>query len=155
MRIFEKIIIPLVVNNITTIDLTGAAGFVDSYTEDPDKPSADSELFLMYEMNTHNEFTESRAIRLSQHPYLKRDYVKYIEGIPYHIYSFYIPNQICKFYKYGSVRLTMKQKFDILSFWGTSNDTFNKILNEGSIPLDIEHKMPLADYEGPVDPSDW
>ena len=48
MSKFEETIIPLIDENIWTIDLTSTAGFVDSYTKDPDRPNGEPELFLMY-----------------------------------------------------------------------------------------------------------
>lgn len=58
MSTFEKTIIPMIDENIKLIDLTSAAGFIDSFTLDPDNPSGEKELFLVYDDSKRNDLQE-------------------------------------------------------------------------------------------------
>lgn len=144
MSDFEKTIIPLVEKNIWTIDLTSTAGFVDSYTSDPDRPSADAELFLMYKNDNKNEYTEARIRRLESASTLKRIYVKYISGKPYYVYSFWVKPEVKKLYS-GVMNLTTEQKAQVLQFWGLCK-TVDKLLGNYTNIFDVEHPMTPEDY---------
>lgn len=147
MSTFEKFIIPFISENITTMDLTSVAGFVDSYTKDYDKPSAENEFFLVYDENVHNEYTESRARRFSMCSKLKKTYIKYVNNKPLKIYSFWVSPEVKKFYN-GVLSLNADQKIRILKFWGFGNSDINTMLNGNVIHTKVEHSIPLEDYNG-------
>ena len=145
MTDFEKIIIPLVDDNIKSIDLTSVAGFIDSFTSDPDNPSGEKELFLVYNDRIRNNYTIDRARRFENSPYIKRKYVKYVNGIPYYVYSFWIKPDIKKLYN-GIVCLSTVQKSKILQFWSLFNSIVDKVMANSVLVTDVGHPMPLSDY---------
>lgn len=147
MSTFEKTIIPLIDNNILSIDLTPAAGFIDSYTIDPDKPGDSGELFLVYDDTKRNDFVSDRMRRFEKSPYIKRTYVKYVNNVPYYIYSFWIKPEVKQKYN-GVITFTAVQKARILQFWGPFDRVVEKVLNNQVLILDVQHSMPLADYNG-------
>lgn len=145
MSKFEKIIIPLVDENIRSIDLTDAAGFVDSYTYDPDNPSGEKELFLVYDDSKRNSYTQDRAIRFEKSKHIRRRYIKYVNGVPYYVYCFWIRPEVKKFYN-GVITLSTEQKFSILQFWSVFNDIVDFVMSNSVLSLDVAHNMPLEDY---------
>lgn len=148
MTKFEKTIIPLVSNDIRPADLTGNAGFIDSFISDPDRPSGEKELFLVYNDNYRSEYTQDRARRFAFSKDVKRTYIKYVNGIPYYVYSFWIRPTVKKMYD-GVIILSTEQKQKIINFWSVFDDISTTILNQQCLTFSIEHKMPLADYNGP------
>lgn len=145
MSNIEKVIIPLVDENIRTIDLTSAAGFIDSFTSDPDKPSGEKELFLVYDDSKRNDFTKDRAIRFSKSMKIKRMYIKYVNTRPYLVYSFWVDPEVKKLYS-GILTLNTVQKSKILQFWGPLDTTVDKVLSNPVLTMEVNHSMPLADY---------
>lgn len=145
MSRFEKIIVPLIDDCIRSIDLTDAAGFIDSYTYDPDNPSGEKEFFLVYDDSKRNDFTRDRAIRFEMSRNIKKKYVKYVNGTPYFIYSFWVKPEIQKLYN-GVLCLNTKQKCSILQFWSIFDDIVNYVMSKQVISTSVEHDMPLADY---------
>lgn len=143
MSKFEETIIPLM-GDIWSIDLTSAAGFVDSYTEDPDRPNSEPELFLMYKNDKHNEYTENRIRRLEASKNLKRIYVKYIGGQAYYIYSFWVKPEIKKLYS-GIINLSTAQKAQVLQFWGLC-ETVTSLLENHTCVFNVQHSMTPEDF---------
>lgn len=144
MSTFEKIIIPLVDDCIQPIDLTKAAGFIDSYTSDPDNPNGEKELYLAYDDTIRNNYVTDRCVRFDKSRMLKRKYVKIVNNIPYYIYVFWIGKDLSK--SYGNVvTLTRRQKLSVLQFWGFSDDLVNMFISSGSVLVEFEHEMPLED----------
>lgn len=145
MSTFEKITIPLIDDNIRTIDLTSAAGFVDSFTLDPDRPSGEKELFLVYDDSKRNDFTIDRARRFDKSMRIKRMYIKYIDNKPYLVYSFWVNPEVKKLYN-GILTLNTVQKSKILQFWGPLDTTVDKVLANPILTTEVSHAMPLSDY---------
>lgn len=145
MSAFEKITIPLIDENIKTIDLTSAAGFIDSFTLDPDKPSGEKELFLVYDDSKRNDFTIDRARRFDKSMRIKRAYIKYVNNKPYLVYSFWVDPEVKKLYS-GILTLNTVQKSKILQFWGPLDTTVDKVLTNPVLTTEVSHTMPLADY---------
>lgn len=145
MSAFEKITIPLIDENIKTIDLTSAAGFIDSFTLDPDKPSGEKELFLVYDDSKRNDFTIDRARRFDKSMRIKRTYIKYVNNKPYLVYSFWVDPEVKKLYS-GILTLNTVQKSKILQFWGPLDTTVDKVLANTVLTTEVSHTMPLADY---------
>ena len=146
MSVFEKIILPFIDDKITNKDLTSVAGFVDSYTKDDDKPSAENEFFLVYDADLHNEYTEDRARRFSMSPRLKRTYIKYVNNKPLKVYSFWVNPSISKSYN-GIISLSREQKIKVLQFWGFFDSEINAIIDNSIIHTKVEHSIPLEDFE--------
>ena len=145
MSKLEKIIIPMVDGKIEPIDLTSAAGFIDSYTVDPDKPSGEKELFLVYDDRIRNDYVTKRAVRFDSSKALKRKYIKLVNHVPYYVYVFYIKPSI-KLSTDGILHLTGDQKVSVLQFWGFPNDLVKCLVGDSTLLLEYSHEMPLADY---------
>jgi len=145
MTFFEKIIISLIDDDIRSIDLTDVAGFVDAYTSDPDNPSGEKELFLMYDCSKMNDYTIDRARRFATFGTIKKTYVKYINNKPYTIYSFWIPPKIKNLYD-GVLVLDAEQKASVLQFWSIFSDTSKSVLSNSVLTAPVAHAMPLEDY---------
>lgn len=145
MSKFEKTIIPLIDNCIKGIDLTAVAGFVDSFTADPDKPCGESELFLVYDDTKRNDFVSDRMRRFENSMSVKRTYVKYVNNVPYYVYSFWVKPEVKKLYS-GVLSLNTVQKARILQFWGPFDNTVNELMTNQVSLFDVEHNMPLSDY---------
>ena len=145
MSKLEKIIIPLSGIGLTNIDLTPAAGFIDSYTVDPDHPSGEKELFLVYDDRVRNDYVTKRAVHLDSSKYLKRKYVKLVDHVPYYVYVFHIKPEI-KLSTNGIIQLTAEEKISVLQFWGFPTELVNLLVSSSSIMADYSHQMPLADY---------
>lgn len=145
MSKFEKTIIPLIDECIKTVDLTAAAGFIDSYTEDPDNPNGDAELFLVYDDTVRNDFVSDRMRRFESSMNIKRTYVKYVDNVPYYIYSFWVKPEVKKLYN-GILSLNTVQKARILQFWGPFDSTVDELMMNQVSLFDVEHNMPLEDY---------
>lgn len=139
-----KILIPLI-NGISQDDLTNESGFIDAYTMDDDKPFYGKTLYIAYDNRIRTKQSIATARKFETHPNLKGSYVKYCNGVPYYIYVLWVPpifNNILK----GCFYLDAKEKFKILQFWGTSEDTSKEIMNNSLFCLPSEYKIPLEDY---------
>lgn len=145
MSRFEKIIIPFVDNTIKPEDFTKDAGFIDVYTSDPDKPSGDKEIFIVYDDRVRTKQSIDRARRFWYGGCVKRRYIKYVDSVPYMIYSFWVNPTTNGLYK-KVIHLTPEQKIQILQFWGASDPIVSDVLSLPMLYVDIEDPMPIADY---------
>ena len=145
MSKLEKILIPFIIDDIKPVDLTLSAGFIDSFTYDPDHPTGENEFFLVYDDTVRNKFVQERALRLESSKNLKRRYVKIVNNKPYYIYSFWVPPTCKSFYK-GKVSLTTSNKLLLLHFWGEFDSLIEDIMNKSTIKVDVNHNIPLETY---------
>jgi hypothetical protein len=145
MSTFEKLVIPFIEGDISTIDMSLASGFIDSYTSDPDRPSGDKEIFLVYDDRIRNEHVTKRAVSFDKSRSLKRKYVKVVNNIPYYVYVFCIKPGL-KASTNGIVTLTGEEKITVLQFWNFPKDLIKLLVSDSSIATTFTHKMPLADY---------
>jgi hypothetical protein len=144
MSTFEKLIIPFIDGEVNSIDFTAAAGFIDSYTFDPDRPSGDMLLYLVYDDRIRNDYVTNRAIHLDSSSSLKQKYVKLVKGVPYYVYVFIIKPGIVK--NTDIVHLTGEQKISVLQFWNFSKDLVDVLVGDSAILAKSSHPMPLQDY---------
>ena len=144
MSIFEKLTIPFIEGEVNSLDFTPAAGFIDSYTSDPDRPSGENELFLVYNDRIRNDSVTQRAIHLDSSRSLKRKYVKLVKGVPYYVYVFIVKPGIAS--SNGIVHLTGEQKISVLQFWNFRKDLVDVLVGDSSIATESLHEMPLQDY---------
>jgi len=145
MSTFEKIVIPFMDCSMTTIDFTAAAGFIDSYTSDPDKPDGENNIYLVYDDTIRNDYVTSRVNRFNKSKLLKRKYVKMVNNTPYYIYVFCVKPGL-KASTNGIIHLTKDEKVTVLQFWNFSNDMVNVLMSDSSIATKYTHEMPLEDY---------
>lgn len=145
MTNFEKILLPLVVKNISKEDICPESGFIDTYTVDVDRPSWQNEFFIVYNDFIRSEKSINRARKFENSGNLKRVYVKCINNKPCIVYSFWIDRTLKRLYD-DTFILNSKQKFKVAQFWGASDEIFDIVLNR-TVQSSVEHKMPLADYQ--------
>lgn len=145
MTNFEKILLPLVVKNISKEDICPESGFIDTYTVDVDRPSWQNEFFIVYNDFIRSEKSINRARKFENSGNLKRVYVKCINNKPCIVYSFWIDHTLKRLYD-GVFILNAKQKFKVAQFWGASDEIFDIVLGS-TVQSTVEHKMPLADYQ--------
>lgn len=145
MSTFEKLVIPFIDGDISTIDMSSASGFIDSYTSDPDRPSGEKEIFLVYDDRVRNEHVTKRAASFDKSKSLKRKYVKVVNNVPYYVYVFCIKPGL-KVSTDGIVTLTGEEKVSVLQFWNFPKDLVRLLVGDSSIATVFTHKMPLADY---------
>ena len=146
MSNFEKIIIPLLSGDFKTTDFAECSGFIDCYTFDPDRPTAANEFFIAYNDKVRNEFSIERARRFDKSPLLKRTYIKYVNGDPYLVYSFWVKPEVGKLYR-GIQNITASQKVNVMNFWGPFDKQFSEFLiGNPVIGVEWKHDMPIADY---------
>ena len=145
MTNFEKILLPLVVKNISKEDICPESGFIDTYTVDVDRPSWQNEFFIVYNDFIRSEKSINRARKFENSGNLKRVYVKCINNKPCIVYSFWIDRTLKRLYD-GVFILNAKQKFKVAQFWGASDEIFDIVLGS-TVQSTVEHKMPLADYQ--------
>lgn len=144
MSTFEKLIIPFIDGNVNSMDFTAAAGFIDSYTFDPDRPSGDANLYLVYDDRIRNDYVTNRAIHLDSSRSLKYKYVKLVKGVPYYVYVFAIKPGLVK--HTDIVHLTGEEKVSVLQFWNFPRDLVDILVGDESILTTSSHPMPLEDY---------
>lgn len=145
MSTFEKIVIPFIDGEITSMDLTKSSGFIDSYTSDPDKPSGEKEIFLVFDDRIRNEHVTKRAVHLDKSRSLKRKYVKLVDHVPYYVYVFCIKPGL-RISTEGIVHLSSEEKISVLQFWNFPNDLTKLLVGDSSIATVYTHEMPLADF---------
>lgn len=145
MTNFEKILLPLVVKNISKEDICPESGFIDTYTVDVDRPSWQNEFFIVYNDFIRSEKSINRARKFENSGNLKRVYIKCINNKPCIVYSFWIDRTLKRLYD-GVFILNAKQKFKVAQFWGASDEIFDIVLGS-TVQSTVEHKMPLADYQ--------
>lgn len=145
MSQIEKLLIPLVDQNIKPIDLSGACGFIDSYTSDPDRPTGEKLLYLVYDDKIRNDYVAKRAYRFESAKTLKHKYIKLVDNKPYMVYVFWIKPDI-KLSEKGIITLTSNQKVSVLQFWGFPDELVKLLIDDSSIAGEYIHSMPLADY---------
>jgi hypothetical protein len=143
MSKFEKLAIPFIQGNIKSSDFLPNTGFIDSYTFDPDKPSGEKELFLVYDDRVRNDYVTKRAYDLDSSRSLKRKYVKIVKGVPYYVYVFTIKPGI---FKNGIVHLSAEDKISVLQFWNFPKDLTKELVEDSAILTEYFHEMPLQDY---------
>ena len=133
-------------DDFKTTDFTKECGFVDCYTYDPDKPTASNEFFIVYDDKIRSKLSIERARRFDKCPLLKRTYIKYVDGNPRLVYSFWVKPVIGKLYK-GIQNITASQKVNVMNFWGSFDEQFSEFLvGNSTIGVDWKHDMPIADY---------
>ena len=147
MSTFEKLTIPFIEGEINSMDFTSIAGFVDSYTSDPDHPNGENELFLVYDDRVRNDYVTRRAKHLDSSRSLKRKYVKIVKGIPYCVYVFIVKPGI---FKNNLVHLSGEDKILVLQFWNFPKDLIGILVEDSTILVDVSHQMPLQDYYSDV-----
>lgn len=145
MSQFEKIIIPLGIAGLKKEYFSKESGFVDSYTIDPDHPTDLHNIYLLYDARIRSNESIQCARAFYNNKYLKYQYTKYIDNIPYTVYCFYT-GDYGKYYFNGVFQLYPNQIIPILQFWGLDDDITKLLINTKAVSVNTKHDMPLCDY---------
>lgn len=150
MSNFEKLAIAVAFNKqFKRSDFTKESGFIDSFSNDDDKPSINGCILLAYDARLHNDKTIELSRRFDESKFLKSTYIKTIDNVPYYVYAFWIPKTFKHFYK-GHITLTPEQKVQVLQFWGASDELVHYVLSDSVLWVNTEHKMPLENCYKPI-----
>ena len=145
MTLFEQIIIPLLDHSLEFGDIAPLSGFVDSYTNDPDRPCADKSIYLVYDDSIRTENTMRTASRLEKLSTIKYTYIKMVDGKPLRIHKFYVNPEAAKLFD-GIIELTPEQVCRIISFWGYTSSIAEFVCKNAFKSVSTDHNMPLEDY---------
>ena len=145
MSLFEKIIIPLIDENLSIEDVSTKSGFIDSYTVDLDHPSWEKVVYLAYDDSLRTDDTKKCARKLESLAVLKNTYVKVCDRKPIMIYKLYAKADLKNLFN-GEIELTPKQMKRIFDFWGYDSDVAFYICSNKRKVLGVDHNMPLEDY---------
>ena len=145
MSLFEKIIIPLIDDNLSLGDVSIQSGFVHSYTSDPDHPSGENAIYLTYDDSLRTDETKRCALRLENLKTIKHQYVKISDNKPLMVYKFYIKPELKKLFN-GIIELTPEQFVRIFDFWGYNSDVAEYICSNKRKAVEVKHDMPLEDF---------
>lgn len=144
MSTFEKIIIPLSGVNFKSIDFTSLTGFIDTYTEDPDRPYYGRGLFVAFDDRVRNEYVEDLRRRIDTSTRILHKYIKYVNGVPYFIIFLYLDPDVKKYFN-GVVSTSTSHKIQISQFWGSVDKTVDTVMSNQVLTLDVGHPVPLND----------
>ena len=148
MSKFAKVIMPLIEKNLKLDDFSEESGFIDVYTEDPDKPGDYRSIYFVVNDDVRNVLSIDRARRFIKSASLKSVYTKRCNNIPYMVYKFSMTPSTYKM-KNGVISLTLEEKARILQFWGLTSDIGRLLLCNNTLSVDTDYAMPLAD-EAPL-----
>lgn len=145
MSLFEKIIIPLIDDDLSYGDILPQSGFVDSYTADPDKPCGENAIYLTYNDSIRTDMTKRCASRLGDIKSVRYRYVKMVNKVPTMVYKLYVKPEVKHLFS-GHIELTPEQMVRIFDFWGYNSDVAIYLCSNKQKVLNVEHNMPLEDY---------
>ena len=148
MSIQMKLVIPLLDNKLKLEHLSEKAGFINAYSWNKNKPYLDNHIFLMYNHDIHNVWTELRDMHLTAlDSYYGKDYITH-KGKNYVIYIFVIVNSDVKNNLLKGLRHSKLSSWKrIAEFWNYSDDTVNEYLAGICTPLSCHDEgVPEADY---------
>lgn len=148
MSKFAEVVMPLIEKNLKLDDFSAESGFVDVYTEDPDKPGDYRSIYFVVNDDVRNALSIDRARRFAKSPNIKGSYIKRCRNIPYMIYKFNM-NPTTYNMKSGLISLTFEEKARILQFWGLTSDIGRLLLYNNTLSVETDYAMPLAD-EAPL-----
>ena len=124
----DKLIIPLLDENITLDDISAEAGFIGIYSEDINRPYLDNHIFLLYDLanTTTKAYVRDKKLRSSK--YLYGVYNVKIIGNEFVMYVFNIVSNTIKNIKRNAFVFTDKEKMRIFTFWNFTDSDINSFL---------------------------
>ena len=148
MSKFAKVVMPLIEKNLKLDDFSVESGFIDVYTEDPDKPGDYRSIYFVVNDDVRNALSIDRARRFAKSPNIKGVYTKRCNNIPYMVYKFSMTPSTYKM-KDGVISPTLEERTQILQFWGLTSDIGRLLLSNNTLSVETDYAMPLAD-EAPL-----
>ena len=135
---------PLIEKNLKLDDFSAESGFVDVYTEDPDKPGDYRSIYFVVNDDVRNALSIDRARRFAKSTSIKGVYIKRCNNIPYMVYKFSMTPSTYKM-KEGVISPTLEERTRILQFWGLTSEIGRLLLCNSTLSVDTDYAMPLAD----------
>lgn len=128
MSATDKLIIPLLDENITLDDISPEAGFIGVYSEDINRPYLDNHIFLLYDAvnTTTKAYVRNQKLRSSK--YLYGVYNVNIVGNEFILYAFNIVSRTIKNIKRNAFVFTDNERLRIFKFWNFTDVDINKFL---------------------------
>ena len=148
MSKFAKVVMPMIEKNLKLDDFSVESGFVDVYTEDPDKPGDYRSIYFVVNDDVRNALSIDRARRFVKSPSLKGVYTKRCNNMPYMVYKLSMTPSTYKM-KDGVISPTLEERTQILQFWGLTSDIGRLLLSNNTLSVETDYAMPLAD-EAPL-----
>lgn len=144
MSKFAKVVMPLIEKNLKLDDFSDESGFIDVYTEDPDRPGNYRSIYFVVNDDVRNALSIDRARRFIKSPNLKGVFTKRCNNIPYMVYEFNMTPSTYKM-KDGVISPTFEERTQILQFWGLTSDIGRLLLSNSTLSVETDYAMPLAD----------
>lgn len=144
MSDFAKVVMPLIERNLKLDDFTDESGFVDVYTEDPDRPYDYRSIYFVVNDEVRNALSIDRARRFANSINIYGSYTKTMNNTQCIVYRFNMPPKVMKL-KNGIISLPIEDKAKIIDFWGAGSNIGKRILANGIISVDTTQVMPVAD----------
>ena len=116
MSIHNKLILPLISEQLTLDDIIPETGFAGVFTMDINRPSLTNHIFLMYKKVGTTESRKTRE-KLSNLPNLYNKRKILINGIVYTLYAFITNKPIKNIKNNGHMLLDKADKVQISRFW--------------------------------------
>lgn len=141
MTNIEKVLLPLISDDIKQEDVSNDAGFIGLYTIDTDNPKP-YEFYLAYDADVRSDASIERARRFSSCKDIKYTRLRFIDNKPLLVYTFWCKPELKNID--GYFRLTSDVKVRILQFWNFAKDV-KQVFDLRYIHLD-DIRLPAADY---------
>lgn len=135
---------PLIEKNLKLDDFSDESGFIDVYTEDPDRPGNYRSIYFVVNDDVRNALSIDRARRFIKSPNLKGVFIKRCNNVPYMVYEFNMTPSAYKM-KDGVISPTLEERTQILQFWGLTSDIGRLLLSNSTLSVETDYAMPLAD----------
>lgn len=150
MSLQFKLIIPLLDEQITRKDISPAAGFIDAYSEDINRPYLDNHIFLLYASSvlTNESFETEKKLSSSKNLYGK--YKIYIGNTYFILFAFTIINRSIKDIMNNACALSNTDKMRVITFWGLTDADVNRyMLNPLYVMYSkfVNNVIPEEDYK--------
>lgn len=134
MSLNDKLIIPLINDNITASDISTEAGFVNIFYTDVNRPYLDNNIFLLYLNDVDTKESSDRMSKFITFDNLYARYFIKIKGVSLTLYVFTINNIAIKKLKCNSRMFTKKDILRILSFWNFKDEDINDFtINQSNV----------------------
>lgn len=147
MTDFDKVVIPLLDDNILPSDIDGQ--FVGCFTEDLDHPTDMPVIYMLFKCNEVTQNSINRINRIEKCKSLYTTRYKMIDSANCVAYGFILTGKR-KSLITGNCDLDLKDCLKIASFWGY-NDNIVNVINHMPCILMVNKEMPLEDFQYTID----
>lgn len=147
MSIYNKLILPLIDNNMSIEDISPDTGFAGIYTMDINKPFLTNHVFLLYKKVATKEARATRE-KLSSLPTLYSKRTISLDGILYNLFCFICNKSISLIKNNGHLLLNKAEKTQIGKFWQfLDSDVTDYLLGYGYVGKEFKDTViPEEDF---------